>query len=109
MFCTWGTGGLSCTCAEAGMARGMSSRLMANPAACIQLKQLTRVIKNLLPRTDLSPKATSGPFLRELQKTCLLFHPKGKGTRAHAASFPYLRMRQSPQNERTLAVRRRLG
>jgi hypothetical protein len=40
------------------MARGISSRLMANTHACIQLKQRTRFIKNLLPRTDLSSDAT---------------------------------------------------
>jgi hypothetical protein len=38
------------------MARGMSSRPTANTPACIQLTKLTRFIKDLLSRIDLSSR-----------------------------------------------------
>src|SRR2546428_12024596 len=68
MFFTSGTGVLSCTWADVGMPMGMRSRLMANTPAWAQLTKLTRFIKNLLPRTDLSSSATLRGFFTRVAK-----------------------------------------
>src|SRR5215471_13248916 len=98
------------------MARGMSSRLMANTPACTQLKKLMRFIKTSFRGLISHKWHFSVPLLRELQKTCRLCNAEGKGPTRSCRVLPshdqhphdqhhsvHLRMRQSPQNERTLA------
>src|SRR5437879_10798303 len=112
MFFTSGTGVLSCTWADVGTAMGMSSRLMANTPACTQLTKLTRFIENLLLRADLSANAAFRAFFYESSKRRAdFFTAEGKGITRSCQVFSshdqrlslHLRMRQSPQTERTMA------